>query len=356
MLSLTEEMAQAIVDKMMEVIPYNVNIMDSKGIIIGSGDKGRLGKQHKGAVEALNNRILIEVYEEQESVKPGVNMPIYFNDEIMGVIGISGAPDEVKPLASLVTVTAELLIKQESVFIERRKREKKKEEVLYQWAFSVDEYSQEFIKAAINLGIDLKLPRIAVAVSRRTGTVLPKSKLEAFLMAQEYIITMDTNTSILLLKKDIRLEKRLRIMKEELSDKGNYIVTMGNAEDYIGKSVKEALWTGNLIKRLELKKYSSTYEEMDMIEALSSIKNKEKYIGIMKSLEEEGKEVELIKTFACYFYNNGELNKTAQEMHLHRNSLNYRLQRINEITGLNPKSYGDLLRLFTAYIIYKLYK
>ena len=34
MLSLTEEMAQAIVDKMMEVIPYNVNIMNPKGIII----------------------------------------------------------------------------------------------------------------------------------------------------------------------------------------------------------------------------------------------------------------------------------------------------------------------------------
>ncbi|MGM9972780.1 MAG: CdaR family transcriptional regulator [Clostridiaceae bacterium] len=354
MLSLTEEMAQAIVDKMMEVIPYNVNIMNPKGIIIGSGDKERLGKLHKGAVEALNNHVLIEVYEEKESVKPGVNMPIYFNNEIMGVIGISGAPDEVKPFASLVTVTAELLIKQESIFIERRNREKKKEEVLYQWALLVDEYSEEFIKAAMDLGIDLKLPRIACAVSGRTGIILPKNKLEGFLMDQEYIIPMDTNTSILLLKKDIRLEKRLDIIKQELSYEGNYIVTIGNTEDYIGRSVKEALWTGNLLKRLELKQYSCSYEEMDMIEALSSIKNKEKYIVIMKSLEEEGREVELIKTLACYFYNNGELSKTAQEMHLHRNSLNYRLQRINEITGLNPKNYRDLLRLFTAYIIYKL--
>ena len=203
MLSLTEEMAQAIVNKMMEVIPYNVNIMNPQGIIIGSGDKGRLGKLHKGAIEALNNRELIEVYEEKESVKPGVNMPIYFNNEIMGVIGISGAPDEVKPFASLVMVTAELLLKQESVFVERRKREKKKEEILYQWAFQVEEYSEEFINAASSLGIDLKLPRIAVAVSGRTGIVLPISKLEAFLKEQEYSSFIDTKTSILLLKTDI---------------------------------------------------------------------------------------------------------------------------------------------------------
>lgn len=50
---LSRELAQNISKKMMEVIPYNVNIMNEKGVIIGSGDKNRIGNIHKGAVETL---------------------------------------------------------------------------------------------------------------------------------------------------------------------------------------------------------------------------------------------------------------------------------------------------------------
>ena len=47
---LSKKLAQSIVDKMMNVIPYNVNIMNHKGIIIGSGDVSRIGYIHEGAV------------------------------------------------------------------------------------------------------------------------------------------------------------------------------------------------------------------------------------------------------------------------------------------------------------------
>ena len=120
MIALTEELAQIIVNKMMKVIPYNVNLMNPKGIIIGSGDKKRIGKVHDGAIKAIISREMVAVYEEQGSVKPGVNMPIYSNGELVGVIGISGDPRVVSPFAAIVNVTAELLISQERSFKEQR--------------------------------------------------------------------------------------------------------------------------------------------------------------------------------------------------------------------------------------------
>lgn len=39
MFELSEKQAQEIVDKMMMDIPYNINIMNGKGVIIGSGKK-----------------------------------------------------------------------------------------------------------------------------------------------------------------------------------------------------------------------------------------------------------------------------------------------------------------------------
>lgn len=127
MIMLTEEFAQNIVDKMMGVVPYNVNIMDNEGVIIGSGDKSRIGKLHEGAVKAINEDKLIAIYENIGEAKPGVNMPIYFNNTIMGVIGISGNLVLVEAFASIVKVAAELLINQEYIYNEKRVRERKKE-------------------------------------------------------------------------------------------------------------------------------------------------------------------------------------------------------------------------------------
>lgn len=48
MFELSEKQAQEIVDKMMMDIPYNINIMNGKGVIIGSGKKERVGTIHQG--------------------------------------------------------------------------------------------------------------------------------------------------------------------------------------------------------------------------------------------------------------------------------------------------------------------
>ena len=51
---------------------------------------------------------------------------------------------------------------------------------------------------------------------------------------------------------------------------------------------------------------------------------------------------------------NGEINRTAEALFIHRNTLNYRLERIKELTGKDPKNYMDLLELFIAYMISEL--
>lgn len=50
---LTQNNAQRIADRIMEIVPYNINIMNQKGEIIASGDKGRIGSVHQGAVKVI---------------------------------------------------------------------------------------------------------------------------------------------------------------------------------------------------------------------------------------------------------------------------------------------------------------
>ena len=55
-----------------------------------------------------------------------------------------------------------------------------------------------------------------------------------------------------------------------------------------------------------------------------------------------------------YFDMNGDKNKIATELHIHRNTLNYRLKKIEELTSLNFDNYIDLFQYLSSYISYKL--
>ncbi|MCH5138694.1 transcriptional regulator, partial [Clostridiaceae bacterium UIB06] len=80
MIELSEQLAQKIVDKMMEVISYNVIITDEQGIIIGSGDPNRIHQFHSVAKKVLETEKMIEIADDSSpGVKAGVNSPIFFN-------------------------------------------------------------------------------------------------------------------------------------------------------------------------------------------------------------------------------------------------------------------------------------
>ena len=91
-MKITQELAQQIVDRTINIIGKNINIMDEKGFIIGSGDKSRLDQYHEGAALVIKNKKKMFIYSENErlmvGVKPGVNLPIEDGDKIIGVVGI----------------------------------------------------------------------------------------------------------------------------------------------------------------------------------------------------------------------------------------------------------------------------
>ncbi|MEI0495471.1 sugar diacid recognition domain-containing protein [Brachyspira intermedia] len=113
------EMAQRLLDKIMKVIDYeiNINIMNEYGEIIASGDKGRIGKINLGALEAIKNARSMNNFNfidnDKESSRPGINMPLVFNNEIIGIVGVTGDPDEIKLISNIIKMTTEMLIERE---------------------------------------------------------------------------------------------------------------------------------------------------------------------------------------------------------------------------------------------------
>jgi carbohydrate diacid regulator len=348
MIKLTERLAQNIVDKMMDVVPYNVNIMNEQGLIIGSGDKNRLGKLHEGAIKAIAENNLIAVYESKGGARPGVNMPIHFNDTIVGVIGISGNPSEVEPFASIVKVTAELLMNQEYVFNERRIKERIKEEFLYQWAYT-NEYDEAFIERAASLNIDLSIDRIAMII-REAKYGLKIETLERFLHQGEYIMRLDAETILMFIKQDPKLYKRIENIYQAMQK--DIKVGIG-ASSIMSKSLREALKSLSINEALQIDSKICYYTSVRFIDMLVENMDRESFQHITGKLE-EAKGLELIKTLLTYIVFHGEVNTVSEFLHIHRNSLNYRLKKVEEVTGRNPRNLIELFELFTACALYKL--
>src|SRR5699024_12466986 len=91
---LTREIATEVVTQTMKTINYNINIMDEKGIILGSGHAQRINNFHEGALLVLKFGQPIVINEQDKEkwkgAKPGVNLSIHFNRQIIGLVGIYG--------------------------------------------------------------------------------------------------------------------------------------------------------------------------------------------------------------------------------------------------------------------------
>lgn len=351
MIKLTEELAQNIVERMMNVIPYNVNIMNNQGIIIGSGDKDRIGRLHEGAAKAIAEDRLIAIYKSAGGARPGVNMPIHFNNDVMGVIGISGEPGVVEAFASIVKATAELLINQEYTFNERRVKEKIKEEFLYQWAYLNKDYDESFIQRAANLNIDLTIKRLAVVI-KTSKEKADFDKITRYLQENEYAIRLNPENILIFMKADNKIMKRISFIYDKV--KRQVKVGVGLYEKIMMRSMEQALSAVSIMEKLNMPKDICNYSEISFIDVLSRDINKESFSNIISKLEEESKTLNLIETLTTYILFNGEVKLTSEALHIHRNSLNYRLKKIEDITGKNPRNIADLLELYTACILHKL--
>jgi len=80
---------------------------------------------------------------------------------------------------------------------------------------------------------------------------------------------------------------------------------------------------------------------------LSSSPDLEPFVGLVRPLSEYDRErrSDLIRTLRVYFGCGTNTSLAADRLFLHRNSMLYRLDRIRELTGLDPRDHRVALAL-----------
>jgi carbohydrate diacid regulator len=167
---LSPSLAQEIASDTSAVIGLNVLITDGDGIVIGSGDEGRIGSLHEASVEVMRTQEPAEHNASQaqvlRGVRPGVTWPLVIDGRAVGTVGITGTPAQARRFGLVVKRQTEILLRESLSVRSRVLRERVLQDLIADIAsYDARLVEPEFIVyRAAEAGFDLRLPRVAVAV------------------------------------------------------------------------------------------------------------------------------------------------------------------------------------------------
>lgn len=343
---ISQPLAQKVVDKIMEDITYNINVMDNKAIIIASGQKERIGTIHQGARTVLKTRKRNIIMADTETEKQGINDPLVVDDQLIGVIGISGVPDEVEPLKNIVNTLFYFLVEQE---LEISRGHAKEKAISQFWETVLKpqvSYHQKLQMTAADLGYNLTIPSLIIGV-KLAENKLTEEMIE-LLVGQLYIRKKSKNRYFILFQetKELTLETFLTSLSKEPT-LVSIVYSSWNYDIYT--SYLQANATLDLMEVLNSNTRVVSQRDYRLYTAVILHKN------TLYDHETTGRlshvELELKETLQCYIRNNGQINDTAHELNIHRNTLNYRLNRLTELTKKDPRCFFGLSDLLYELIL-----
>ncbi|WP_328187200.1 sugar diacid recognition domain-containing protein [Marinobacter sp. OP 3.4] len=358
MLVLDQRSAQRIVDRTMRAIGHSVNVMSPDGLIIASGDPHRVGSLHEAArLVAEGGEPLIigeQDCDNYPGARPGVNLPVRVEGRLAAVVGISGPPEEVSRFADLVRITAELMLEQVALLEAGQHRRRHIEETLLAACSGKPVpavwFEQQGLRAdSLRVGViveargeravDEVLAPLVSFLERKGKPVLAvrqsASRLLVFLEAESD--RPDSDRIRRLLNLTTRDDVALAVGQTFTTDfELGYQSVQATREVGLRKAPQALdLCYPDLRMAALWHSLSPGWQQQDLQTLIAAVRDERQGEGYLKTLS---------RFIEC----NGEVQRCADRLHIHPNTVRYRLRKIHSLTGLSPFSLPDLLLLHLA--------
>ena len=358
-MKISPDLAQKIVDDMRMVLNHKVNFMDMDGLIIASSDKNRINTFHGGAAIVLKRKtpLFIEYDGQYEGSRKGINMPIYFENQVIGVIGVSG-DKEVEKYTEIVKTMTEILVKEAYLNVMSfQKREKHRliiETLLldtgnltYDTLFGIDFADEYRVVVGSPLTSDYDLSYL-------------HQLLESILSINSKIFFTISYSLIIILAPKTTLNFLLTQIQDKAKDR--YKVNLNFGVGLIGSQkidIKKSFETAKQALGWSISQNHEQqiiyFEELDLGMLVANIPEDVKQLfhaNIFHNLQAKDLQQfsRIMKSFAKH---NGSLGTCADELFIHKNTLQYQLNKIKSLTGYDPRNYQDFAVLYMALLLHK---
>lgn len=336
-----------IIGKLHKIFPFPISICDASGRIMVSTDSASVGEMNLLAIRALNINARATASADHPLQTAGTAMPLKYQHSRIGAVVMEYAGLDCLT-AELLSHTIELLYEELLLSQKQQNRTQEKDQFLYEWLHLQSDYTDSFIKRGELLGITITCPHTVLLIEQKPDPHLAFAPLCNLLDEQDILLALSRHRNLVILNSDDALDRKYHRLLASVSDCHTGICT---GILHLHTAYQAALESLELGKLLFPEEHIHSCEKMKFAIALS----KTEVPGLendFAKLAVKGKTAQLAETAIAYIRFNGDIQKLCEQLHIHRNSIPYRLRRIQEICGRNLTDNYDLLCLYASFIRY----
>ena len=354
------EAAERIVREVSLAVERPVNLMNDHGVIIASTDLSRIGTLHQGAYESIRDNmdcLIVRSDSDYPGSRIGINIPIRFEGQIAGVVGIRDDDyEELSRYIRLIRTTAETLLR-ESALRPLLSPEAAQERLLKKILFEQPLTAEQIREYGGQYGLSMETSYHAAVIMTDSSAAEPGSEdpvraLKKYLPAPGTSSFFCTAPGCIVL-----LLHGFHGKEQELSE---YLASFSQASETAsgplpGISVGydrnsctfftfyDAFLRARTACRTARLKASGTpicYQDLtlELLAAELSEPVRNTYLRrILPDMPQE--QLQSYLHLLHVFYNcSGSVEKTAAALFVHKNTVQYQLKKLAELTGFDPRN------------------
>ncbi|MEK8133062.1 sugar diacid recognition domain-containing protein [Paenibacillus filicis] len=349
-----------IVDAAKDVLQYDVNFIGADGIVLASTAPERIGTFHQAGRQAYDSGVAVEVQGTDPYLgsRPGVNYPIIVDGLRLGAIGLTGDPEACRSSGFLLTKITEVLVREQLQARSKQSRDEIRSSVTRMLIFGEgpgrEGSSLSLQEALEGLEVRLDVPVFVSVLENENmpgngGTFDPLltqllqasgSRLYTYLFPNRYVVIASRDS----------YERVQQILAARTTQDG-LTVRAGIGDCRSWQEAEISYRNANTALRyaaahgLGCHEYASLHVDM----LLDQLPGPVKRDFAAQRLGNLSKEERLL--LQSYYEHQLSLKETAEALFLHKNTLQYRLDKITAKTGLDPRQYRQSVELYIALLL-----
>lgn len=385
---LNEEFCQKLVQTASLAIGRDVLVTDIQGIILANSDQTRIGQVHEASLEVMQKqeKIYHGNYEagRLKATRPGVTMPLIVDGAVVGSIGIKGSPEKISKYAMLIQQLSQVFLDFEMRQRLIIQRDVQKQNLLREiLEFDGRPDSRNAIHAAAyELGMNLGILRMALSIEmsgrEAKSTGLPDWKelnqkiseklAEIFQNPQDFFCVNGNGRFAVFVPftgdydKIRELADRCRAIEMQISEERTRVRVGVGAPASSIEELKTSYEDAQLVVRVQ--EISTDKEEeylfihQLLLEKLAVHLPEDICQRIMEDnfqkVAASKKPEETFRLIMCWCQTRFNFSQTAQRLYIHKSTLTYRFQVIQEKYGLDLYDVDKTLAFYLLIIRQKL--
>lgn len=380
--------ALRLVQTVKNLIGKETCIIDTQGIIIASTSEERIGQFHAAALVLIASKadqLIINEENQQDypQCRPGVNLPIVVDEVLQGVVGISGTQQETELFGKIVQAFIQEQIHEINSTQKRMRTLEMQNAFLTRWFLDNTQAPNEgLLEQARLLHIDMNAwksvcvlappqfqrsqnqtsPQNSRSEISMMDTELHHSISQVLLSFHKKNMVVDLGFYFILLIADAPPLKAKEIctyildtFSQQLhTDLCVGIGTQVSSPQMLRQSFHEAQIACNIsANESNHKILLFTDLRTDLVVHFLPKRYKDTVFDSVFRAYSQKELQETMQFLQSYIHNNGSITLVAKDMFIHKNTVQYRLHKLLETTGLDARRISDMTWLNILYKIYE---